>query len=1374
MMCSDIKAELCDRLVATSGGFDRAGILKAETITVSQLLKQSVSFGVNFLKVAPREDKSVVSLRKALSFLEPKSYILTGVLTPWLKHQSNRYLPGEMFLQDETGSILCSLKGEYDVFQTVDQKVFLTGWNYIAQESESYIEVNGVIRLSSSSKSTVSKATLSCNAICVRDAEITLKYRTELHPGRLNVCGKLATLSEVFRMKSDHMFLVKLTDEEGKEVSILFKRADQLHWQKFLTPGEEYVITNLRATTVQKGTSLPTVIYVAWEGSTFISRSHWTGHILPLKDWLELPELPAAVLTDNMEGARPTQQSLYTYQGTITDASKSDVGIYQLDNKIGLHVSYIPAVSKFWPLRPGCRVVLCNTHHKGSPQPPKIRLFGCIQSCVKIVEFSPFNVTCARMDSSRRGSLQMLQQYSVSVGQFEQLRTAEEALQQKLGSVASPRVLLTCLLTPKTEPTGPASPWVGARSPLEQFLPRDHTCALFTQNDRNIPRVLTLGDLHEQLSSMDTAIQRLRECCGHLQLSREQLKGRLYWGYDQQLDVTQETNNQVLVGVLKPSCKTGQLQLVDNTGAIDVVVAPHPENSQTHTCDNQDCNHSDQNLSRGSSCPFIQTSDCGNLVRVDRYCVVTERFMTANFPSTKHIGDPQYVKQSRIQPYLMFSMQDVHVMQSAKSHGSENQSSSGSYAVYECDKHKYPRGNLYSNACNNQCNKSSKDSKSSRCNGSNQCNNDNSQCYTCLDTSAEQYHRSKHDSCMGFGQSEKKDMVVNKNSNNSSCHKQCLYLSAGAERNVCNGHANLQNDFVRKTFFLAQKESLMMDSHVARQPRLRFCALGNFVTLSETAPCECANEKCLRSSCCGQNMAGHSMDSGAHSLTTNPVIHSDACHLNSGKEHTSEVPVEDNNVLLVFQGETVSNYHVLHTGHFYQLSVPKCDEMQLQPKYISSTVKTAVEKFKATQCIMLPSSVRLQRLHVRISQSSEEHTSSAKQIQGGYMEVSVATWEKYRAGMQEKCCTIEQVLSERCLLILVSVTGVISSRTHLDPELPSSRRQGPVTPGEREEQLNTHLGISTLENKCIQLEVTDKGGLHSLTVYMNLHKSTLPLGLIPGVMVKFARLERRVSRKGSVYCQYIAVSTVKVLQTGGGADGVTPPDSGNRCKPFKQPEQMDLSTYQPHFLGDLWNSGSSAASPFYSVCDVLQVLRLSLKSVCDGCGRQYQGGACNSAGCSGQGRHFVARARLLVDDGSSTAVVSCQGDVVAQLLGLSPSQLDVVDNKIAQYGELFIQQSGQKPHEDGDHPLSPFFSALSDSTVIKRQWKMYLSTSRCDNNPVSNIDNMALEDFSLKTLNTGSKQVETRCLPFLQLNCVGVEAVDVTALALHRLNNMES
>lgn len=109
-MCSNIRTEICERLGATNGGFDRADILKAETITVSQILTQNISFGVNFRKVSPRKDKSVVSLRKSSGFLELKNFILTGVLTPLTKHQSGSYLPGEMCLQDETGIILCVLK----------------------------------------------------------------------------------------------------------------------------------------------------------------------------------------------------------------------------------------------------------------------------------------------------------------------------------------------------------------------------------------------------------------------------------------------------------------------------------------------------------------------------------------------------------------------------------------------------------------------------------------------------------------------------------------------------------------------------------------------------------------------------------------------------------------------------------------------------------------------------------------------------------------------------------------------------------------------------------------------------------------------------------------------------------------------------------------------------------------------------------------------------------------------------------------------------------------------------------------------------------------------------------------------------------------
>jgi hypothetical protein len=75
-------------------------------------------------------------------------------------------------------------------------------------------------------------------------------------------------------------------------------------------------------------------------------------------------------------------------------------------------------------------------------------------------------------------------------------------------------------------------------------------------------------------------------------------------------------------------------------------------------------------------------------------------------------------------------------------------------------------------------------------------------------------------------------------------------------------------------------------------------------------------------------------------------------------------------------------------------------------------------------------------------------------------------------------------------------------------------------------------GISTLDNRCVRLLVKESvsspgEGLH---VYLTLTDFSYPLGLVPGAGVTFRRLERRVSKKGKVYCVYIAVSTLRILQ----------------------------------------------------------------------------------------------------------------------------------------------------------------------------------------------------------------------------------------------------
>ena len=47
---------------------------------------------------------------------------------------------------------------------------------------------------------------------------------------------------------------------------------------------------------------------------------------------------------------------------------------------------------------------------------------------------------------------------------------------------------------------------------------------------------------------------------------------------------------------------------------------------------------------------------------------------------------------------------------------------------------------------------------------------------------------------------------------------------------------------------------------------------------------------------------------------------------------------------------------------------------------------------------------------------------------------------------------------------------------------------------------------------------------------MTLNNISYPLGLLPSHVIRLCNLERKVSRQGSVYCQYVVISTLQVLE----------------------------------------------------------------------------------------------------------------------------------------------------------------------------------------------------------------------------------------------------
>ena len=91
---------------------------------------------------------------------------------------------------------------------------------------------------------------------------------------------------------------------------------------------------------------------------------------------------------------------------------------------------------------------------------------------------------------------------------------------------------------------------------------------------------------------------------------------------------------QLVIGYLHTNQLTGRLQLVDQTGSIDCVLAAWPlttsESSATeHCCRLHDCVGS-MSSGQARECPFMQTSLLDGVFRVDRFQLVVEVFQVPN------------------------------------------------------------------------------------------------------------------------------------------------------------------------------------------------------------------------------------------------------------------------------------------------------------------------------------------------------------------------------------------------------------------------------------------------------------------------------------------------------------------------------------------------------------------------------------------------------------------------------------------------------------------------------------------------------------------------------------------------------------------------
>ncbi|XP_067665770.1 CST complex subunit CTC1-like isoform X2 [Haliotis asinina] len=1135
------------------------------------------------------------------------------------------------------------------------------------------------------------------------DASVILQIKDKLPKGFLiNLVGKITAVSEIFRVKKDLLFLIELDNV----IKIVVKKQN-LVWQEQITPEVEYVFTNLRATTLQKGSTSQVRVFVPWSGSCLYESESVEYSPVTLQDWFHCRSitLPEPIPTET--GVSTSQDNFVAYKGVVTSCDRSSVGIFELDHRVGLYVTCVPASHRFTALTLGTKIIVYNAHRKGFAMAPKIRLFCCMASCVRVVDTGQ-EQSSKKQFSTQNLLLKPISVYSLAAPDVAALLDMPSVLTQKLQNqqrglpLSGTTPLIPVILS------NSCCPWLQEqpRNLLQEFLESPHACCVSRgQSRRRIPDLVNIGKETDDLSEKSHDLTDLRQKYYGSQLSVSHLNQQLYWS--QVCETVEMCQGKLLIGYLQSNHVTGRLQLQDASGSVDLAVcSSNPPSSHVccPTCVSPKPGHA-------LTCPLVQPSLLGSIICVTKYKRIAERFLNIDVPNSYHI-DTKYVSRSRHVLYLQISLTDCVLIclpsrlsgegiidETAKEKEFLESKDTSSSATplkrkRQNDESHYGESTesqlVYISHKESLTTLSRKESPKLRfCvlgyligQGKSSSNDDsrirNMQCGNLTSC------KNKHQNSALVKLKENKGFEnVNTSSLNLHPCKIDLNTSKPAALSKESGESGL-------SYSNSSKERT-----VHQQTDHKECCSGG-----SSQRISCTGWSCQEGSCSRRSFKGAAIGGCPGSVAAQPAV-------------------------LLFQGN-VGWYSVLQTGALYRLTALG-QGGRFQPQLLETKMRKAVDSSHARVCVQVPHDVGV------------THVFSTECLDPNILDVV-------------KFPDFSEVLSSSFCETQVNLRGRIISRSHRPQTSSQAGLHRQSKPSDSLQQVNQQLGVSVLDDQCVYLQVRSLMSDAEIPVYMNLPTSSYPLGLVPGAGVEFLRLERKVSRAENVYCQFTAVSTVAFFQV------------SDSHRPTTNSLVQDRDTVKvPHqYIIDIWRCPTSSAE-FTSTCYICHVMKLCLKCVCSACGSIVTTTGCSSQACTVTDTYLSAKVSILVDDGTSPAVVSFSNcpENVQRLLRLSVEQWCHLEVVAQEQGEVFMQQFVG----EGESVLENFLMRLCNSQHVKRQCRMVLrhrvfqhGQQNTWRSGVLDINLMKKDEFAYRSVKANA-MFETRCLPYLQLECMDLKEV---------------
>ncbi|XP_052613503.1 LOW QUALITY PROTEIN: CST complex subunit CTC1 [Peromyscus californicus insignis] len=327
--------------------------------------------------------------------------------------------------------------------------------------------------------------------------------------------------------------------------------------------------------------------------------------------------------------------------------------------------------------------------------------------------------------------------------------------------------------------------------------------------------------------------------------------------------------------------------------------------------------------------------------------------------------------------------------------------------------------------------------------------------------------------------------------------------------------------------------------------------------------------------------------------------------------------------------------------------------------------------------------------------------------------------------------SLTHLLSDNISNSLVSFSAEILSRILCKPPL-ALRRINPENAG----------AVKTGVKLTVALEMDDCDYPPHLDIYIEEPHLPPQIGLLPGARVHFSQLEKKISRSNIVYCCFRPSTSVQVLSF--------PPETQARAP-------------LPHiYLAELLQGDRG---PFQAIasCHVVFVLSLQILWVCAHCTSLAPQGRCSrqDPNCPAQTAISQANIRLLVEDGTAEATVTCRNHHVAAALGLSPSEWTSVLECARRPGRVALQFTGPGAQTESPsktrEPLALFLRTLCGSPSVLRPIKLSFTLERRPS------DVTPLEPARLQQFQCGELSLRTKVNPRPRLLCLSLQEPELPA-----------